>query len=742
MMHCCLILIFILAVFGRGWSQNNTKKIIKTVIIYKYKCIYGNLTSGTSCNNSFCPEGTTNTSGFTFPRTFLGQFASSKELCKSGPNAGIPKASALCNITTHVFNAPNILDCTITLDDIHANISGVSVEEKKSLASNTQILTSMPGLLTPLNITNAVNIANMLLSSETLESTDIAVSTVATVSQLLSASAEKFSHVSRDALSNLTQTLQNFSLREESNNLVQPNLAVQSFKGKNGTQQVQLTLFKGNDTFTPRRIKLDSNMTHFSSEVDIQMNITFSKGMDKDVGFVLYDSDLFFPSQSFKPSLNTKRRVFSANLFKNGSGTMEVQFSVTPSHDPTMSLNDFACVFWSYSEKDWSTKGCTKTKSFSGHTQCSCRFEHEENQHEENFENNNLNKNFAVLMSININFQYSEELHWISIAGCTLSILGLAVTAVYQIATRKSRGCSPTLLLVNICLSMMIFYLLFIFGINNPVVHAKVSKVAAENRIPVSDYHRYSDEGPCTAFTALIHYFLLATFTWNTLYGINVFLIFKTTTISGTPPWFPKVSIAVGWGFPAIIVGLSLGFTYRVDDPLGYRQEEFCWLAFLDPKHNFSLRKPMFWAFLLPLGIMLFSNMAILLHFSLNICKTKPNLNSSRQTPLKKKILSSFSLAVMLSLMWFTGYILLFTHEPTLHCTLSIVFCVCNTTQGIQIFILFTLRSVIKSYPAILKAMNAPNIGIHRKVVLLWKVKAKENNETYRPTDPDSTGKP
>ncbi|XP_073718005.1 adhesion G-protein coupled receptor G7-like [Misgurnus anguillicaudatus] len=113
------------------------------------------------------------------------------------------------------------------------------------LAFSVQILTSKPERLTPHNITKAVNIANMLLSSETNGSMDIAVSTVATVSQLLSAGPEKFPDVNRDALSNLTQTLQNFSLREESKNLIQPNLAVQSFKWKPGTQHVQLTLLKG-----------------------------------------------------------------------------------------------------------------------------------------------------------------------------------------------------------------------------------------------------------------------------------------------------------------------------------------------------------------------------------------------------------------------------------------------------------------------------------------------------------------
>ncbi|XP_065115963.1 adhesion G-protein coupled receptor G7-like [Paramisgurnus dabryanus] len=287
---------------------------------------------------------------------------------------------------------------------------------------------------------------------------------------------------------------------------------------------------------------------------------------------------------------------------------------------------------------------------------------------------------------------------------------------------------------------MMIFYLLFIFGINNPVEHAKEDNVSEKNLVLVSDYHQYSDEGPCTAFTALIHYFLLATFTWNTLYGMNVFLLFKTTT--GTPPWFPKVSIGVGWGFPAIIVGISLGSTYTVEDPLSYRQEEFCWLASSDPKQNFDMRKPMFWGFLLPLVIMLIFNMAIFLHFSQNTCKTVPNLVRLQQTPLKKKFLSSFSMAVMLGLSWFTGYILLFTQDPILQLILSIVFCVCNTTQGIQIFILFTLRSVINSNPAILNAVNAPNIGIHRKVFFLWKVKAEENVEIYRPTDPDSAEMP
>ncbi|XP_039550781.1 serine-rich adhesin for platelets isoform X4 [Pimephales promelas] len=501
--------------------------------------------TGTTCNiSNFCPEQKTQTSKFTFPKTVLGQFASSVERCPSHtPNAGIPKASALCNISTHLFDPPNLLDCGLTLDTINNGLTGATQAEVLSLASSTQILTSIPERLTAHNITNAVNIANILLTrDETEQSTEIAVSAVATVSQLLNASHGIYFSVDQAAINELTQTLQKFSLREKSNPLlVQPNMAVQSLEGKTPIRQVRLTFFKGlSDTFLPDRIKLDTTQAEISKEsIDFQMNVMFSEDFDKDVGFVLYDSDQFFQSKSFQPSLNTKRRVISANLQEN-LGFDHIEFAFTPSVDSTLSLNDFACVFWSYTEKDWSPEGCSKTLNSSGHVVCSCKTK--------NVKSAFKSANFAILMTFDINYQYSEALNWISITGCALSVLGLFVTAVYQIITRKSRGGSPTLLVVNICMSMTVFYLLFIFGINNPVQHLSVAKFSGQNKVPDSDHHKYPDEGPCTAFTALLQYFLLATFTWNTLYGVNVFLLFKNQ-ISGTPLWFPKVSLAIGWEY-------------------------------------------------------------------------------------------------------------------------------------------------------------------------------------------------
>ncbi|XP_051980051.1 adhesion G-protein coupled receptor G7-like [Xyrauchen texanus] len=156
-------------------------------------CLCSDDWSGTTCTKSnFCPEqkGT-----YTFPKTLLGQFASSKNLCQSGKiNAGIPQASALCNTANNSFNFPNILNCDLTLDTINTDVSGASLKDINMLASSTQILTSIPERLTPYNITKAAEIANNLLSTGTPQTKDITLSAVATVSQLLSASPTKYSN--------------------------------------------------------------------------------------------------------------------------------------------------------------------------------------------------------------------------------------------------------------------------------------------------------------------------------------------------------------------------------------------------------------------------------------------------------------------------------------------------------------------------------------------------------------------
>lgn len=95
----------------------------------------------------------------------------------------------------------------------------------------------------------------------------------------------------------------------------------------------------------------------------------------------------------------------------------------------------------------------------------------------------------------------------------------------------------------------------------------------------------------------------------------------------------------------------TLAIAYRVDDPLGYRQEELwvhyfyfttpgvvvvfnlvpvdpcsCWLAALDKNKTFDYSKPMFWGFLLPVGVILIYNIILLVLTSMTTCSANKSL--------------------------------------------------------------------------------------------------------------------
>ncbi|KAK6325500.1 hypothetical protein J4Q44_G00048420 [Coregonus suidteri] len=500
---------------------------------------------------------------------------------------------------------------------------------------------------------------------------DITVAAVTIISHLLN--ARKESAKERDAVQSLTETLEKFSLDQQSNVslVVKPNLVVQSVQVPSDTVGIQ-----------------------FTALTDLR-----SKNTNHSIGFVLYQNDRFFRSRTFRASSGTSRRVISANLGQVSGLHVEMLFK--PTAVPNASLFDFACVSWNYTMNDWSTYGCSKVNNSADGLRCFC----------------NHTTNFAVLMSFRNDFKYADALNWITILGCSMSIIGLSLTITFQIATRKSRKTNPTVLLVSVCVCLLIFTLLFMLGVDNPHKQLEKPEIQEDNILPSSDTHTERDRGPCTAVAVLLQYFLLGTFTWNTMYATHVFLMIRNS-LATSPSHFTAYTVAIGWGLPAVVVALTLGISYRVDNPLGYRQEEFCWLAALDPKGNFDFKLPMFWGFLIPVAFMLIFNMVVLVYFAVTTSKTNPHITSTRHTSMKKKFLSSFSLAVVLSLSWILGYLLLITQNQTpMYTILNISFCVLTTTQGLQVFILFTARTAIvkKTMSSALKSVSSAGIPLHTK---------------------------
>ncbi|XP_041822617.1 adhesion G-protein coupled receptor G7-like [Chelmon rostratus] len=585
------------------------------------------------------------------------------------------------------FERPQRFQCTQTLSDIQQNLT--SLTDLESLATSTQILTSKPEELTAENITVAAQIANALLLSPNVTES-VRVAAVATVSQLLNASAPDDS-AENNATLGLTVTLDQLSvnlsltLNAAQSQVVQPNLVVQSAQiPAADTQGVRFTsLSGGSSSFTANRIQLSTNASSVALEnglvADALIYVRFPpeavrgrrEPSNVSVGFVLYQNDRFFRSRRHSRQ-RAAVRVLSASV-GGREGTVEMLFR------PTMvagaSLYDFACVFWNYSLGDWSTFGCSKGNASDELLTCFC----------------NHTTNFAALWSFREEYQYAEALDWISIAGLSFSILGLVVTIIHHIKEKFHSGSTTALL--SICVSLLAFIITFLSGVQNS---GRQSDTPAEadaqtNSIPNSEEHVEPDRGPCSAVAALLHFFLLATFAWSSLYGTELVLLVRTVRTS-LPPHWRALSLAVGWGVPAVVVAITLGATYRVDDPLGYRQEEFCWLAALDKDKQFDFGKPMFWGFLLPVGLILVYNGGLLVLVSLTTCRTDSNLKSSSRLSLWKKSLISLSLVVLLGLSWTLGYLVLVTTGET-HLAFSVVFCLCTTTQGFQIFILFTART-------------------------------------------------
>ncbi|POI26982.1 hypothetical protein CIB84_009269, partial [Bambusicola thoracicus] len=106
-----------------------------------------------------------------------------------------------------------------------------------------------------------------------------------------------------------------------------------------------------------------------------------------------------------------------------------------------------------------------------------------------------------------------------------------------------------------------------------------------------------------------------------------------------------------------------------------------CWLAALDQNQNFSMKKPMFWSFLLPVAFILLFNIIIFVEIIVSVIwKENKNLTRNKKDSLVKKMTATISIIVVLGITWTIGYLMLISHEET-NLFFSYAFCIFNATQ-------------------------------------------------------------
>ncbi|NXX22406.1 AGRG7 protein, partial [Podargus strigoides] len=672
----------------------------------------------------------------TFEQIIVGKYGNSKEKCEPDTvNGNASIAIRMCSREgrTPTLEPPQILNCNENLDSLVSQVETADSSSVSSIASNTQILTSMPDQLTTQNISAAANIAVQILKKPNVsEDSKASVAVMATVSQLLDANETEFNHDNLiNVTTSLTKTMEEFSL---TGNISQPNIAIQSVPLKLSSSTILFSAQRGTALgyYQSTKLEIQENVPGLtgdrSTEVQILLNIINSN--NGRVGFVLYQNDKLFQSRIYQSRSSFSKQIVSGNI--DGGRTSGVELAFSPKYNASeLQLRDHACVFWDYAVNDWSTAGCAKGRDRL--LRCRC----------------NHTTNFAVLMAFQMKYKYAKPLEYISYIGVGLSMAGLVITILFQIFTRKTRKSSVTWMLVSLCFSMLIFNIIFISGIENPNARNHSSDTisyyqqylpydSASNTLLTSDIVDPPADSWCTAVAVLLHYFLLATFMWTALNSAQLYLLLLRP-LKPLPGHFLITMSVIGWGIPAVVVAITLGATYREGKALNYRQEEFCWLAALDHNQNFSVQKPMLWSFLLPVALVLLFNIIIFIKISVSVMwKTNENLTRNKKDSFMKKMTGTISIVVVLGITWTIGYLMLISHEET-SLFFSYLFCILNATQGLQICILYTFRSPIfkKKVSEVLPVFQVSEVPLylHSKTYCVSKSQpVKHSQETFRST--------
>nr|XP_025968112.1 adhesion G-protein coupled receptor G7 [Dromaius novaehollandiae] len=673
----------------------------------------------------------------TFQRIIVGKYGNSAEKCEHNTvNGNHSIAVRMCSRVgkTPTLQPPQILNCNANLDSLASQVETADSSNVSAIASNTQILTSMPEQLTTQSISTAANIAVRILKKPDIsEHSQASVAIMATVSQLLDANETQFNNDNLiDVTASLTRTMEEFSL---TSNITQSNIAIQSVPLKLNSSTIlfsaQRDMALGYIQST--KLEVQENVPgltgDLSTEVQILLNIKNNSSSDNGrVGFVLYQNGKFFQSRIYKSRSRFSKQIISGNI--DGGRTSGVELAFSPKYNTSQfQLRDHACVFWDYTTNDWSTTGCTKGRD--QFLRCKC----------------NHTTNFAVLMAFQIKYNYAKPLEYISYIGIGLSIAGLVITILFQIFTRKTRKSSITWMLVNLCFAMLIFNIIFISGIENRNAKNHSSDTTSydqqyqtydttSNTLLTSDLVDPPADSWCTAVAVLLHYFLLATFMWTALNSAQLYLLLLRA-MKPLPGRFIVTMSVIGWGIPAIVVAITLGTTYREGKALNYRQEEFCWLAALDENQNFSMEKPMLWSFLLPVALILLFNFIMFINITVSVIwNDNKDLTRNKKDSFMKKMISTISVVVVLGITWTVGYLMLINHKET-SLVFSYVFCILNATQGLQICILYTFRSQIfkKKISEVFLVFSVPEIPVylHSKTYYVSKSHlAKHSREAFR----------
>ncbi|XP_056290433.1 adhesion G protein-coupled receptor B1 isoform X3 [Pseudoliparis swirei] len=221
------------------------------------------------------------------------------------------------------------------------------------------------------------------------------------------------------------------------------------------------------------------------------------------------------------------------------------------------------CLTWDENDSSsllgsWSARGCKAVLVDSFRTKCVC----------------DRLSTFAILARLNpeMNMDKTQLPSVTLIVGCGVSSLTLLLLIIIYVSVWRYIRSERSVILINFCLSIISSNALILIG-----------QTQTRNKVL------------CTLIAAFLHFFFLSSFCWVLT---EAWQSYMAVTGRLRNRIIRKRFLCLGWGLPALVVAISVGFTKAK----GYGTPSYCWL---------SLEGGLLYAFVGPAAAVVLVNMVI-----------------------------------------------------------------------------------------------------------------------------------
>ncbi|XP_057684686.1 adhesion G protein-coupled receptor B1-like isoform X3 [Corythoichthys intestinalis] len=319
------------------------------------------------------------------------------------------------------------------------------------------------------------------------------------------------------------------------------------------------------------------------------------------------------------------------------SSPVEIEFP----HLHNDTINE-TCLSWDESETSsllgsWSARSCRAVPVHSFRTKCVC----------------DSLSTFAILARVNFDSIMDKALlpSVTLIVGCGVSSLTLLLLIIIYVSVWKYIRSERSVILINFCLSIICSNALILIG-----------QTQARNKVV------------CTLVAALLHFFFLSSFCWVLT---EAWQSYMAVTGRLRNRIIRKRFLCLGWGLPALVVAVSVGFTKAK----GYGTVNYCWL---------SLEGGLLYSFVGPAAAVVLVNMVIgILVFNKLVSK-----DGITDVKLKERagasLWSSCVVLPLLALTWMSAVLAITDRRSALF---QILFAVFDSLEG---FIIVMVHCILR----------------------------------------------